>query len=195
MSDDQPVDPADDPTPTTDTPTGQEPDAAAAPAPPTDPDARFTWDDVKALRKEAVNRRLQVREREATISLKDAEISSLKVDLRSLKVDLGLARAFGKHGAEPGVTRAFLIDSGAMQRLDPEAQDFAEQIEDAVTETLAQNPALRAGFGPSKSGGQFPGGQPPNQQISRAELAGMDPDEVNRAREAGLLDNLLGRLR
>ena len=113
-----------------------------------------------------------------------------------MKVGKALAEAFHKHGAaKPSLVRAFLTDSGAMATFDPSSPSFEEHVSDTVAETLQRNPELRAQNIAQRSGGDFRGGVPSSKQITRQELAAMTPDEINRARQAGLLNDVLGRQR
>src|SRR5207248_1159387 len=49
----------------------------------------------------------------------DKRLEESSNEIRKLKLDLGLERTFTKLGAKPGVTRAYMIDNGAMAQLDP----------------------------------------------------------------------------
>jgi len=114
--------------------------------------------------------------------------------IRSLNLDLHLERAFSRHGAKGDVTRAFLDAQGhtkRLQALDPEREDFQAAIDDAVGEVLVGAPELRGSSSPARTSAPF---RPPvpREQLSRADLKFLSPDEVVKAREAGLLDDVLG---
>jgi hypothetical protein len=119
-------------------------------------------------------------------------------EVRSLKVDKALSESFLKHGANPRLTRAVFVDSGQMAKFDPNAADFEEVIDTAVTEAVHEMPALRGGAnGPAavRGGGQFngPGAPQTSKQLARDEIAAMTPDQVTKALKEGKLDALLGR--
>lgn len=141
------------------------------------------------------------------------QLQARDAELRELRVTNALSTVLGKHGADPGLTRAVLLADGTLGRLDPAGPDFANALEAAVIQALGQYPALRvAGQAPAPaptpasapptlpappvSGGQFNGPGAPNgkPQLAREQLKGMTPDEIQAAREAGQLDALLGRL-
>jgi hypothetical protein len=126
-----------------------------------------------------------------------AGVKALHGEIRDLKVRTGIAESLHKHGvARPALLRAYLIDSGAMQRLDPASADFSEQIDTAIGEALEAEPGLKGrGSTASVSGVEFPGGssQHTNNQLTREEVAAMSPEDVVKARAAGQLNNLLGR--
>src|ERR1700694_4384901 len=48
--------------------------------------------------------------------------------VRELKVGKALAEAMHKHNARPALTRGYLHEAGVLQKLDPDADDFAEVL-------------------------------------------------------------------
>jgi hypothetical protein len=172
---------------------------AANPTLPADPAERNQWleAELARTRREAASHRVKARELEAQLSktsspealaAKDAQI----VDLRVGKT---LAEAFHKHGVKnPGVTRAYLHEAGTLDRLRGavDAEDFLAQVDDAVTETLAQNPELRTSTrGPV--GAEFRGAGYRSRQLTPEQLQVMKPDEVMAALNRGDLNQMLGR--
>ena len=157
-----------------------------------DPDFPPTWAEVRKLRREAGGWRTKLQAFKAQNT--PQELERTRSEIRSLKVDLGLERAFAKHGAKR-LTRAVLIDSGAMAALDPAEGDFDQICSDLVSEVLEREPTLRErGQIAATSGARFAGpGQPPSKQWSIEDVRNSDADSINQARAAGLLNQLLRR--
>lgn len=115
---------------------------------------------------------------------------ALTAENRTLKLDLGLERAIAKHGAKRSI-RGLLVDNGSLGKLDPSKDDFEQTVEDLISETLQSAPEFRGPSVPTRSSAPF---RPPvaREQLSRSDLAFLSPEEIVKAREAGLLDELLG---
>jgi hypothetical protein len=96
-----------------------------------------------------------------------------------------------RHGAKPSLTRAYLLDTGAMAKLDPSAADFEEQIETALEEAMEREPGLRSqgNFSP-KGGTEMTGGTGQSPAYTREEIAAMRPEDVVQLRRAGKLGHL-----
>ncbi len=181
-------------------PTGPTDDTS--PEPPAPPDASsMTQEDllaeVKKTRKEAAGYRTRLRALEATIPEDfEAAIKQRDETIRSLRIDHEVEKAIARHGMKSSITRAALIDAGTMAKFDPGKNDFQETIEDAIGELAVEMPELRAqSTAAVRSGAHFPGGNNGTPQLTRAELQGMSPDEINSARDKGQLDDVLGRRR
>jgi len=114
--------------------------------------------------------------------------------IRGLKLRATLSENLHRLGMKPGLTRAALIDQGHMEKLSAavDATDFDEQVS-TVLEELAENMPEVRGSGPVPIRTSAPM-RPPvaRQQLSRADLELLSPDEIVQARETGLLDELLG---
>jgi hypothetical protein len=120
-----------------------------------------------------------------------------KAEVRSLKLRNGLQAASHKHGMDdPDYLEFHLTKSGSLKDLDVDAASFADDLDLAVDELLANRPELRGGrpggFAPI-TGMEIRGGEPPSAQLTRTDLAFMSEEEVDNARRRGLLDSLLGR--
>lgn len=139
------------------------------------------------------------------------QLQARDTELRALRVDSALSSVFGKHSADPRLTRAVLMADGTLGNLDPTSADFAVALEAAVVKALADIPALKvASPAPAAppapappappaspvSGGQFngPGASNGVTQYGREQLKTMSPEEINDARAKGHLDALLGRI-
>ena len=86
---------------------------------------------------------------------------------------------------------AVLVD---LSDLDPDAADFDGQVAERLDAFLADHPRLAVST-ETPSGSQDAGSRtPPSQpaQLSRADLADMAPEDINKARLDGRLDELMG---
>jgi phosphopantetheinyl transferase (holo-ACP synthase) len=113
---------------------------------------------------------------------------------RNLRIENAVLRAAGKAGADPlslTDSRSFMA---ALEALDPEADDFAGQVDKAIVAALIANPNLRLvpAAPPPRSGGPVGGGAAVPGQLTREDLKGMSPEAVEKARQDGQLDTLLG---
>jgi hypothetical protein len=154
--------------------------------------ARFA----KELRSEAARYRVKNRELTQQLSALDPEgAKAILQENRSLKMDLGLERASRRHGVErPSVLKAFLTDAGSLSSLDPSKPTFEDDLDVLVGETIVNAPELRGHPPAAQRGGAQILPQPRGMgQLTRADLQHMTGDEINAARSAGLLDQLLGR--
>jgi hypothetical protein len=122
-------------------------------------------------------------------------------EVRSLKIARGLDNAAHRHGvSDPDLLGAYLERGGRLKNLDPDAEDFADRIDELVAETVTEKPVLRGDPGATRTGGaaptagaRFSGGEQHRAQLTRSSLASMTPEEVTDAMHRGLLDRLLGR--
>lgn len=78
---------------------------------------------------------------------------------RTTAVELAVYKGAGRHGADPDAltdSRQFLA---ALDKLDPTASDFADQVSTAIKKAVEKNPKLKAqGLAPARSSGEFTGG-------------------------------------
>jgi hypothetical protein len=163
------------------------------PTPPADfaslPQA--TQDYIRGLRTENAKYRTRARDTEAQIKA----LGDAPQQIRSLK----LAVALRDHGAaDPELVEFLLRKEGKWDDLDG---NDVEVLRDRVDDLLARRPELKSQRRPpvvrSGSPNQTPGpGNPnPSGQLSRSELHGMTPEQVERHFREGNLDQILGRTR
>lgn len=113
--------------------------------------------------------------------------------IRDLTIRAALPNVLTQAKADPGLTEAVLTASGALAKLDPSADTFTADLESAVAEAMEKNPRLKvdAPVAPSKrSGAEIPGRSGGSNQITREQLAGMKPADIDKARKAGQLTSL-----
>lgn len=120
-----------------------------------------------------------------------------KSQIRSLKVDLALNDVYSKVGVIPKLARAVLESEGVLSGLNPDDAEFSKTLHAAVKKLADEVPQIKSGPPPSttapRSAAAFPGGNNAATQLSREDLKGMKPDDINAAREKGQLNDLLGR--
>lgn len=124
------------------------------------------------------------------------ELKAARGRERGLQLDLHLEKAFAVHGAKPMLARAYLSESGAMQKLkalDPASETYADDVGFHVAEAIESEPGLKGQSTMPRRTSAPMTPNPTSQQLSRADLESMSADEIDRARRAGLLDEVLGR--
>jgi predicted component of type VI protein secretion system len=119
------------------------------------------------------------------------ELSKTRRENLELKVGNALEQASRKHGADTELLVPYLRGSAALDKLDPASENFVKDVSDLVKTLVEKNPKLKAAQVAPRSGGEFPGGKPPVQQLTRAQLQGMKPEDIEAARQAGQLDSVL----
>lgn len=120
------------------------------------------------------------------------ELTRTRREIIDLRMSAALEQASRKHGADTDLLIPFLRGSAALDKLDPSAETFPAEVSAMVKGLLEKNPKLKAaGLVPTRNGGEFPGGKPLTQQLTRAQLVGMKPEEIEAARQAGQLDLIL----
>jgi len=121
-----------------------------------------------------------------------AQRDAALAEAKQVKVENAVLRAARKAGADPEAltdSRSFMKQLDA---IDPAADDFSAQVEAAINKAVEVNPGLKPVTPPSRSGGPVGGGAPVAGQLSRDDLQTMSTDEINKAREEGRLNQLLG---
>ena len=128
---------------------------------------------------------------EDAIAAAIAERDAARQELRTMRVTSDVNTAINKAGVDPTLTLAVLKADGTLDQLDPTADDYACQVEAAVSAVAEANPRLRTQVVP-KSSGQAP--TPTDSgahRVSREELANMSPADVHRLAAEDKLDHLL----
>lgn len=127
------------------------------------------------------------------------ERDAAKSVAKNLAVENAVLRMAVKHGANP----ESLTDSRSFMRqleaIDPAADDFATQVETAITKAVEANPMLKAQgvtvAAPVRSGGPVGGGAPVPGQLTEEDVKQMRREgkdaEIVKAKEDGRLDNLM----
>jgi hypothetical protein len=120
------------------------------------------------------------------------QLTATQRENRELKVSHAVIEAARKHSADTDLLVPYLRGSSALDSLDPASATFAKDLSDLVKNLVEKNPKLKASAPAApRSGGEFPGGSPTVQQITRDQLKGMTPEQINAARLSGALDQLL----
>lgn len=136
---------------------------------------------------------------QATVTARfEKMIGGHKTEVRELKMRNGLLQVGHRLGVEDvDVLHAVLSQAGSIKDLSPDEPTFMDDLEGIVAETLENKPVLKGGRPsdiPSTTGARFTAPpQTARQQLTRQDLATMTPEQVDAARSAGLLDQLLGR--
>lgn len=108
------------------------------------------------------------------------------------RVENAAYRAAARAGANPDAlldSRAFLT---AVHKLDPTADTFTADLESAIKTAVETNPQLKAtGQVPARSVTDTTATRDTTGQLTRADLAGMTPEQIQEARIAGRLTSLL----
>lgn len=125
-----------------------------------------------------------------------AERDAKDQELKQLRIEQAAERAGRRAGADVDAlldSRGFVT---AIGKLDPTADDFSDRVTEAVEAALKTNPRLKAQSGttaPTRTATD-PGGKRDTSgtgQLTRADLAGMTPEQIVEARKNGRLNSLL----
>ena len=128
---------------------------------------------------------------EDAIAAAIAERDAARQELRIMRVTSDVNTAINKAGVDPTLTLAVLKADGTLDQLDPTADDYASQVEAAVSAVAEANPRLRTQVVPKSSGQAPTPTDSGTHRVSREELANMAPADVHRLAAEGKLDHLL----
>lgn len=123
-----------------------------------------------------------------------AERDAARQELRTMRVSSDLSSHIAKAGADPSLTLAVLKADGTLDQLDPTADDYASQVEAAVSAVVEAHPRLVTQVVPQTSGhAPTPTDNSTGlgAQITRDDLDKMTPQEIYDAQKAGKLNHLL----
>jgi hypothetical protein len=115
-----------------------------------------------------------------------------RLEARSTRIENAVLRSANKNGADPESltdSRSFMR---ALEGLDPAADDFADQVDSAIKKAVEANPNLKVGTPAPRSGGPVGGGPAVPGQLTREDLKDMSSEQIEEARVAGRLNQMLG---
>lgn len=119
-----------------------------------------------------------------------AQLAERDAQIRALTVRASLPAALSASNADPALTEAVLIASGALGKLDPTSDTFAADLASAVEAAVTNNPKLKIAPVAVRSGAEIPGGSGGTDQLTLEQVRNMKPDQIEAARKAGRLKNL-----
>lgn len=115
---------------------------------------------------------------------------------RQTQVELAVYKTAGKHGGDPDALLDSRSFANAIAKLDPAADDFADQIGKAVKAAVDGNSKLAAKVPkqePAPAGGApMDGAGGGKRQLGKADVARMTPEEITKAVQEGRLNAYLG---
>lgn len=127
-----------------------------------------------------------------------AETAKVQADYQAQIRDLSIRAALPGAATKANADHTALTDSvvfmTSVAKLDPTSPTFAADLESAVAAAMEANPRLKvdAPATPTRrSGAEIPGRSGGSDQITREQLAGMKPEQIEEARVSGRLRNLL----
>jgi hypothetical protein len=168
--------------------------------PPPDAPASETWlsqqtpqvqQHVRDLRNENAKHRTANKVLQSSLG----KLQDSAATIRKLSIDNALLQ---KGTADPKLIRFYLSEEGHLDDLDPSVDGWTTLLDDRVDDLLARRPDLKAQRSrmPSRSGTDGSTGGPgdgPSAQVTRSQLAGMSPEQIERALKDGTLNAILGR--
>jgi hypothetical protein len=120
------------------------------------------------------------------------ERDAARLEARTVRLENAILKSAPKIGANPEALADSRTFMKAVADLDPAADDFAAQIETAITTALEANATLKLDTGPVRSGGELKPGPPAPGQLTREDLQGMTPEEIMKAKAEGRCNQMLG---
>ncbi|HTF07821.1 MAG TPA: hypothetical protein VK659_06560 [Asanoa sp.] len=123
-----------------------------------------------------------------------AELALAATDeqIRALTIRAALPTVAAKAKAHPDGLMKVLTADGVLGKLDPTSDTFAADLESAAVAAVEANPYLKVAPVAARSGAEIPGRTGGSDQLTREQLKGMTPAQINKARESGQLNKLLG---
>lgn len=112
--------------------------------------------------------------------------------IRDLTIRAALPSVLSKASADPQLTEAVLTANGALAKLDPSSDTFAADLASAVAAAMENNPRLKVAPVTARSGAEIPGRSGGSDQLTREQLKGMKPEQIEKARQEGRLRTVLG---
>lgn len=120
-----------------------------------------------------------------------------EAQVRDLLIDNTLKDLYVKHAVHPDLTKGQLMMAGVLKDLDPTGVDFKTTLDGAVKKLAETMPQIKTAAAPPPPPRRTSAPMQPNgdakQQLTLEEVRKMKPDEVEAARKAGQLDEVLGR--
>lgn len=116
-------------------------------------------------------------------------IDELVAQVNDYKREAAISAAIGDRNVNKRLLTAVLKLDNAFTDVDVTDDNFADQVSEAVTRAIDENPELVQAT-PGKSGID-PTNTKTERPITRDDLATMSPEEINQASRDGLLDHLL----
>jgi hypothetical protein len=166
-----------------------EPPASSSGADPAKPET-FPRSYVEQLRQENAQHRTQNKALAGQLS----KLSDSAATIRRLSIDNHLLQ---KGTGNPTLIRFYLTEEKQLDDLDTATDGWTDVLDDRVDDLLARHPEIRSRNVPTRSSSSGissggPGGLA-STQITRSELSGMKPEQVEQAMKDGRLNQILGR--
>lgn len=120
------------------------------------------------------------------------KLSDSEAKIRELTISSAIPAVASKTKAHPEGLFKVLTADGVLGKLDPTSATFAADLESAAVAAVEQNPYLKVAQVATRSGAEIPGRSGGTDQLTREQLKGMTPEQINKARESGQLRKLLG---
>lgn len=98
------------------------------------------------------------------------ELENVRNELKKERLQNRFSRVATATNADADLTMAYLSHRGQLADLDPEADDFEQQLTQAVKAALEANPKLRQGDTPDRAGAEFGNGTSDGKTRSMNEL-------------------------
>lgn len=121
-----------------------------------------------------------------------AERDAAQQQIRELKVTHSVGAEARKVGLNPDLVMPLIRGMGHMDSLDPDAEDYGDQLSRIVTDLAETYPNLRTQTVPKVSG-QPQDNPPATPLITASDLDTMTAEQIYAAQQAGKLDHLFKR--
>lgn len=117
-------------------------------------------------------------------------------EAKATKIENAVLRSATKHGANPEALTDSRTFMAKLADMDPAADDFATQVDEAIKKAVEDNPLLKLEIPAPRSGGPVGGGAAIPGQLTADDVQKLHAEgrsaEIVKAKEEGRLNNLLG---
>ncbi|MHC3450769.1 hypothetical protein [Streptomyces prasinus] len=128
------------------------------------------------------------------------ETKASREQARQTQVELAVYKTAGRHGGDPDALLDSRSFANAIAKLDPSADDFDKQVGEVVKAAVDGNSKLKAKAPEPKEPEPTPAGGAPmdgapggKRQLSAADVARMNPQQIREATTEGRLNAYLGK--
>jgi hypothetical protein len=136
----------------------------------------------------------------SVIKEKDGIIAARDLQLKEMRVEMRLGDRITRAGLHPDLTKALLKQQNILKDLDPESADFDKNTDGHLKKIGEDFPQLKiVGLNPKtpgRSGTDGSTGGPgagASTQLTREQIKGWKPEDIEKAFKEGKLNQMLGR--
>lgn len=125
----------------------------------------------------------------AAVEPNDEAITALREELRAIRLSTAAEQVGKDYDLHDPTDVMAMVRHAKVDVFDADHNVDRERLEEVVSDFVSEHPHYRKSSRSHAPTPAFSGGRP--RQLTRRDLETLTPEDVNRARDAGLLNNLL----